>query len=86
MKLKNSSSSPPYMPIACALHDEYEIAIMHKKRLHLKWKDAAGKRYEESVLAIDIEVKQGEEHLLVKFIHSDICQRIRLDRIIDWSY
>ncbi len=71
-----------YIPIDCSLHDTYEIAIMHKQQLNLKWKDEAGNRFEEVVLPVDIEVKNGEEHLLVKSGHSSAIQRIRLDRIV----
>ena len=27
----------PYSPIACARYSEYEIAILHRQKLHLRW-------------------------------------------------
>ena len=54
----------PYKPIACSLHDEYEIAIMHKKYLNIKWVDHNGIYQTDKVLPKDILVKDGEEFLV----------------------
>lgn len=74
----------PYEPIACALHDEYEIAIMHKKHLSIKWLDDSDKQHTAKVLPIDILVKDREEFLVARTQDStqdneNLC--IRLDKI-----
>ncbi|MBE9560391.1 MAG: hypothetical protein IMF15_06345 [Proteobacteria bacterium] len=69
----------PYKPIACSLHDEYEIAIMHKKHLSIKWTDDDG-QYTENVLPIDIVVKNKEEYLVAR-TEDNKEFRLRLDKI-----
>ena len=70
----------PYQPIACALHDQYEIAIMFKQHIKIKWLDDNGEKHKEKVLPIDLPVRNGEEFLLAKLQgNQEIC--IRLDRV-----
>lgn len=70
----------PYIPIDCALHDEYEIAVMHKKSLQIKWLDENGQQHTEKVLPKDVLVKNKEEFLVANTSDNrEIC--IRLDRI-----
>lgn len=70
----------PYKPIACSLHDEYEIAIMHKKRISIKWLDDNGAHHTEKVLAKDILVKNKEEFLVVNTQDNKVLC-LRLDKI-----
>ena len=70
----------PYRPIACALHDKYEIAIMHKKHLTIKWLDENGTFHTDKVLPKDILVKNKEEFLVATTQgNKEIC--FRLDKI-----
>ena len=70
----------PYQPIACALHDEYEIAIMHKKHLRIRWSDARGEQHTGDVLPKDILVKDKQEFLVADAENGEtLC--IRLDKI-----
>jgi len=70
----------PYKPISCSLHDEYEIAIMHKKYLSIRWLDENGETHLGNVLAKDIIVKDKQEFLIVAAQDNhDLC--IRLDKI-----
>lgn len=69
-----------YIPIACALHDEYEIAIMHKESLHIKWLDENDQAHNEKVLPKDILVKNKEEFLIATALDNTEL-RIRLDKI-----
>jgi transcriptional antiterminator Rof (Rho-off) len=74
----------PYERIACALHDEYEIAIMHKKHLSIKWLDGSDKQHTAKILPIDILVKNKEEFLVARTHDSaqdnkEFC--IRLDKV-----
>ncbi len=70
-----------YQPIACALHSEYELAIMHRQKLQLKWHDAAGVTHSAIVLPLDLQTKNREEFLLVAY--DGRHESIRLDRITD---
>ena len=71
----------PYVPIACSLHDEYEIAIMQKKHLTIKWIDDNEEQFSEKVLAKDILVKDKQEFLIaITRDNRELC--IRLDKII----
>jgi len=69
-----------YQPIACALYDEYELAIMHKKRLFIKWQDENGTLRKARVLPDDIQIKSGAEFLLARTEDNRSVQ-IRLDKI-----
>ena len=69
----------PYQPIACSLHDEFEIAIMYRKPITIKWQ-VDGEFHKEVVLAKDLLVKNKEEFLVVKTRgNKELC--IRLDKI-----
>ena len=69
-----------YIPIACALHDEYEIAIMKKSRINIKWLTESGDSRHEAVLPIDLLVKNKEEFLVaVDRANNELY--IRLDKI-----
>ena len=70
----------PYQPIPCALHDEYEIAIMHKKHLRIKWSDDRDEQHTGDVLPKDILVKDKQEFLVADAENGEaLC--IRLDNI-----
>ena len=72
--------SESYIPIACSLHDEYEIAIMQKNHLNIKWLDEEGQFSSASVLPMDILVKNKEEFLIAKTTDNKEL-KIRLDKI-----
>lgn len=75
-----------YQPIACALHDKYEIAIMFSQQIRIKWLDENDVSHEETVTPTDLLVKDGEEFLLARQADDrEIC--VRLDRVtlLDWS-
>lgn len=69
-----------YKPIACALHDEYEIAIMHKKQLNIKWIDEAEQEHNANVRPTDILVKDKQEFLIARIQDGEVLC-IRLDKI-----
>jgi len=69
-----------YIPIACSLHDEYEIAIMRKQYLYIKWFDDNNQKHVEKVLPKDILVKNREEFLVV-ITQDDTVLQLRLDKI-----
>ncbi|MFQ5759336.1 MAG: Rho-binding antiterminator [Acidiferrobacterales bacterium] len=67
-----------YIPIPCSQYDRYEVAIMHRRRLRLRW-HADNVVYRHIVKPIDLQTRNGEEFL--------ICRKrgetfpIRLDQI-----
>lgn len=70
-----------YTPIDCALYSEYELAIMHKTRLQISWRDAQGSPRLEVLVPVDLRTRSGEEFLVA--VDSLGAEReIRLDRIL----
>ena len=70
-----------YRPIACALHDRYEIAVMHRTRLTLCWRGPDGLIHLENLLPQDLETLNGEEFLVASNRTGERL-RLRLDRIM----
>ncbi|MCR4348102.1 MAG: hypothetical protein NUV55_13020 [Sulfuricaulis sp.] len=68
-----------YSPIACARHSEYELAIMHRQKLHLRWNDA-NVHYDQVVLPLDLKTINHEEFLICRGSQDETLS-IRLDRI-----
>jgi Rho-binding antiterminator len=70
-----------YKPIDCGLYSEYEVAILHRDRLRLSWRDSKENVHIEVFTPNDLRTHQGEEFLVV--IGQDGRQQeIRLDRIL----
>ncbi len=69
-----------YTPVDCGLHSEYELAIMHHRRLRLAWEDIDGQTHLEIVTPTDLLVRQHEEFLVVRAQSQQILE-LRLDRI-----
>jgi len=69
----------PYQPIACALHDVYEIAIMRRQRLRLQWSDG-GQQHDATLQPLDLNTVDAAEWLLVETRHGEQLS-IRLDWI-----
>ncbi len=68
-----------YVPIACDLHSEYELAILHRRSLHLVWSDN-NVIHDEVVLPLDLKTEHHEEFLLCRGKDGS-THRIRLDHI-----
>ncbi len=77
--MTDNGDSHPYDPIACDRYSEFEIAIMHRQKLRLRWHDG-NVFYEQTVLPIDLKTEQHEEFLICR---DDAGQThtIRLDHI-----
>ncbi len=69
----------PYIPIGCAAYSEFELAILHKQRLHLTWSER-NVLYDRVVIPDDLRTANHEEFLICR---SQIGETftIRLDRI-----
>lgn len=70
-----------YQPIACDLHSRYELAVMHRMRLTLCWRDSDGLAHLQTLLPEDLETRLGEEFLVLRNVAGEQF-RVRLDRIM----
>lgn len=70
----------PYKPIACGLHSEYELAVMHRVNLRLGWVDIHGQQHIGSLLPLDLCTRKHVEYLVAR-AHDGRLHEIRLDKI-----
>lgn len=69
-----------YRPIACHLHDQYEIAILRRQSLEVEL--FVNERWSSEIIwPIDLKVEQGQEFLLYRVSGQSDVKRIRLDEI-----
>jgi len=73
-------SNNDYIPISCAQHSEYELAIMQKKELHIRWRENHSLHH-ANVLPVDLQTRNQAEYLLV-INESEQTFEIRLDTIL----
>ena len=71
-----------YHPVSCALHSEYELAIIRQVQLELVYLDDQQSQHTVTVLPLDLETRQHAEYLLAK-TREDLNMRIRLDHILE---
>jgi transcriptional antiterminator Rof (Rho-off) len=78
-KMTEPKDQKPYAPIACSRYSEYEVAIMHRQKLLLRWHEG-NVVYEQIVLPVDLKTERHEEFLI---LHDDsgALRTIRLDHI-----
>jgi transcriptional antiterminator Rof (Rho-off) len=67
-----------YQPIACHIHDTYEIAIMHQTVLKVDWRQGDIRRH-DTVRPVNLCTKSGAEWLL-----ADDSDGKRLSIRLDW--
>ena len=69
-----------YVPVDCARHSQYELAIMQQRRLALSWYDEHQEPSSDSVTPVDQVIRNVEEFMRVR---AAVGQEhvIRLDRI-----
>jgi transcriptional antiterminator Rof (Rho-off) len=70
-----------YLPIACHIHDIYEIAIMRRTALKLVWLQAGIRRH-DTVQPVDLCTKDDAEWLLAEDSTGKPLS-IRLDWILE---
>lgn len=70
-----------YTPIDCEQYSRYELAIMHRQRLRIAWRDRDGDSHLENLLPINLNTRNHAEYLLVRG-QSGKVRELRLDRII----
>jgi Rho-binding antiterminator len=74
-----------YAPIDCGLYSEYELAIMHRDRLRLSWRDPEGVVHIGIVTPTDLRTRNGAEYMIVTGLDGE-TEAIRLDRILQFTH
>lgn len=69
-----------YESIDCSTYSEYELAIIRRQRLRLRWRDEDDLDHLEIVQPVDLETRRGEEFLIAQTA-GDERLRVRLDHI-----
>lgn len=77
--MTDSDKSDSYAPIGCTRYSEYEVAILHRQKLHLRWRED-NVFHDQVVLPVDLKTVNHEEFLICRG-NTDQELRIRLDRI-----
>lgn len=78
-KMTKANDLQPYAPIACARYSEYEVAILHRRKLRLRWCEG-NIVYEQTVLPLDLKTEHHEEFLICRD-GMGTSHTVRLDRI-----
>ncbi|MFL6656178.1 MAG: Rho-binding antiterminator, partial [Sulfurifustis sp.] len=68
-----------YHPISCDVYSRLELAIMHRERLRLTWREG-NVFFAQLILPTDLETSVGEEFLHCR-LPSGEKARIRIDHI-----
>ena len=70
-----------YQPIACALHEKLEFAVLKRTQLYLCYCDAAGQEVTSTALPVDVYTANAAEWLKIQ--HADGRKEIvRLDALL----
>jgi Rho-binding antiterminator len=80
---ESSESDSPYRPIACDLYSEFEVAILHRQRLRLRWVED-NVIHDQTVTPIDLQTRQHAEFLVCR-VGDTAPFAVRLDRIRHWE-
>lgn len=75
----SKTDSSDYQPISCDTYSMLELAIMHRQRLHLAWREG-NVCFTQTVVPLDLETRERQEFLHCQ-LASGAAARIRLDRI-----
>ena len=70
----------PYRPIACGLHETYQLAVIRKMEIDLVWSTDESERFEACVRADDVFTESQAEYLKVT-TRTGEKHVIRLDNI-----
>lgn len=77
---KMTEDNKPYEPIPCAIHSEYELAIMQQRHMQLVWLDHNAIQHISRVKPLDLITENHAEYLLAQD-HEGQSLKIRLDYI-----
>ena len=73
-----------YKAVSCELHSQYELAILRKQTLRIKWLDSNGNAHASNLLPEDIYTREREEFLMTRNEKGEPVE-LRLDKITDTS-
>ena len=79
--MSNDDDGSDYTPIPCGLYSEYEVAILHRDILRLRWRDESGMDHIDRVTPTDLLTRDHCEYLIAENSEGKVLE-IRLDRII----
>jgi Rho-binding antiterminator len=68
-----------YRPIPCARYSEYELAILHRQKLRLRWREG-NVIHEEIVVPLDLRTREHQEFLICRS-QNGVELMLRLDHI-----
>jgi Rho-binding antiterminator len=69
-----------YTPVDCGLYSEYELAILHHRRLRIYWHEPDGRAHIGVLMPVDLSTRGGEEFLVLERGDGERTE-LRLDRI-----
>ena len=69
-----------YVPVGCDVYSRYEVAILRRQRLMLRWREQSGVTRVGVVRPTDLQTREGEEFLLGETQEGTVV-RVRLDHI-----
>ncbi len=75
------TTTDDYTPISCALYSEYELAILRRQRLRLRWCED-NVIYERVLRPLDLQTREHQEFLIACGEEDGRVWRIRLDHIL----
>jgi len=75
----SAKSGADYVSISCAIHSEYELAIMHRQKLRLVWHEG-NVIHDRVILPLDMQTRNHEEFLIGRN-ETGAAVTIRLDHI-----
>ncbi|MDA8364346.1 MAG: transcriptional antiterminator, Rof [Gammaproteobacteria bacterium] len=79
--MSDLEEDPAYRPVSCATHDQFEIAILHRTPLRLRWIER-NVLHDQAVTPVDIETTNHQEFLIARSATGETV-RLRLDWIRD---
>jgi len=77
--MNSTPTESDYQPISCASYDAYEIAILHRQRLHLVWSDG-NVIYDQIVTPLNLHTRDHQEFLVLRLAQGEV-REVRLDQI-----
>lgn len=75
------TATDTYIAVPCALHSQYELAIMHKTRSCLRWLNKQQQIQTRTVTPVDLITRNKQEYLKALSLDHEALE-IRLDKII----
>lgn len=70
-----------YTPIDCGLYSEYELAVLHKRRLRISWRETDGQIHILVLLPTDLRTRNHAEFLVAEDSEGRQLE-LRLDQIV----